>query len=474
MFSGVPKWFLQNYGPTEASRCALFRSDWFKAGQLNSGHASVTSGSVAVRDKRSKAIPRRRHQKGTVQERNGVYREIYRKYAEGKPTAVPLGTAEGMTKRKAAAKLQDIIRKMEEKAPYVIPQPQSADDVMTVRKYIEGHYMQEFWPNLKPGTRKGYKQVIDAHIIPTLGTMELSKVTRSDIQLMITKLRPTRTPGQPKLARNTFNNIRTVLGSIFRDAELGKFIAETPVYKIKMPPKDPKKKVVIPRADVVQAVVDSLNEPYQTLTWFVATMGCRVGEAFGLKWGAVDLKGKRIWFLEVRYLGKEAHLTKGHRADKPVYLSDYEVVRLKEFKASCEHQDDNDLVFLDHGEPLTEDHALQQELQKGANKFGLHLTFHGLRHWAGTMLYRAGVPLEDIQARLGHSCWQTTADWYIEENDAGQQNAAEIASCFMRPVVVTNQPVLDSTHQVHTAATAISPVIATKTATSGRAVTASA
>jgi hypothetical protein len=25
MFSGVPKWFLQNYGPTEAYRCALFR-----------------------------------------------------------------------------------------------------------------------------------------------------------------------------------------------------------------------------------------------------------------------------------------------------------------------------------------------------------------------------------------------------------------------------------------------------------------
>lgn len=25
MFSGVPKWFLQNYSPTEASRCALFR-----------------------------------------------------------------------------------------------------------------------------------------------------------------------------------------------------------------------------------------------------------------------------------------------------------------------------------------------------------------------------------------------------------------------------------------------------------------
>ena len=50
------------------------------------------------------------------------------------------------------------------------------------------------------------------------------------------------------------------------------------------------------------------------------------------------------------------------------------------------------------------------------------------------MLYRAGVPIKDIQARLGHSRWQTTADWYIEENDQGQQNAAEIASRFLRPV----------------------------------------
>lgn len=41
------------------------------------------------------------------------------------------------------------------------------------------------------------------------------------------------------------------------------------------------------------------------------------------------------------------------------------------------------------------------------------------------MLYRASVPLKDIQARLGRSRWQTTADWCIEGN-AGQQNAAEI------------------------------------------------
>jgi len=402
-------------------------------------------------------MSRRRHQKGTVQRRSGTYRGIYRKYPEGKNTQVLLGTvSDGMTKRQAGRKLEEIIKKMEEEAPLISLEPSNNDGTMTVRQYLEKHYMQEFWPNLKPSSRKGYKQVIDACIIPALGALEMSKATRSDIQLLVTKLRPTRNPEQPKLARNTLNNVRNVLGSIFREAELGKYITETPVYKIKMPPKDPKKTVIIPEADVVQAVVDSLGEPYRTLTWFVATMGCRVGEAFGLKWGAVDFEGKKIWFLEARYMGKEAHLTKGHRADKPVFLTDFEVARLKAFKAGCDYQGDDDLVFLDHGKALTGDHALQQEFQKAAKKLGLHLTFHGLRHWAGTMLCRAGVPLKDIQARLGHSLWQTTANWYIEEHDQGQQNAAEVASSFMRSVV------------------AISPVTATATATNSLAAAASA
>ena len=151
-----------------------------------------------------------------------------------------------------------------------------------------------------------------------------------------------------------------------------------------------------------------------------------------MKWGAIDFEGKKIWFLEARYGGKEVHLTKGHRADKPVYLSEYEVKRLKAYKETCEHQGDNDLVFLDNGKPLPGDHALQVELQKAAEKVGLHLTFHGLRHWAGTMLARAGVPLKDIQVRLGHAHMQTTMI-YLEEHDEGQQLAAEVASSFLRP-----------------------------------------
>ena len=44
------------------------------------------------------------------------------------------------------------------------------------------------------------------------------------------------------------------------------------------------------------------------------------------------------------------------------------------------------------------------------------------------MLYRAGVKINVIQARLGHSRWQTTADWYIENHAEGERAAADVAS----------------------------------------------
>ncbi len=79
---------------------------------------------------------------------------------------------------------------------------------------------------------------------------------------------------------------------------------------------------------------------------------------------------------------------------------------------------------------MTEQNALRCGLQKAAKKVGLHLTWHQLRHWSGTMLYRTGLPIKVIQARLGHSRWQTTADWHIESRShtEGEREAAYVAS----------------------------------------------
>jgi hypothetical protein len=47
------------------------------------------------------------------------------------------------------------------------------------------------------------------------------------------------------------------------------------------------------------------------------------------------------------------------------------------------------------------------------------------------MLYRAGVPIKVIQKRLGHSKYQTTADWYLERDQEAARKAAKIQSEFL-------------------------------------------
>lgn len=87
------------------------------------------------------------------------------------------------------------------------------------------------------------------------------------------------------------------------------------------------------------------------------------------------------------------------------------------------------------GKAMTEWHALRVGLKPAGRKVGIELTWRQLRHWTGTMLYRAGVPVKVIQARLGHSKWETTADWYVEFSREGEREAAEVISHLLRKVL---------------------------------------
>ena len=308
-----------------------------------------------------------------------------------------------------------------QKESEIVRQPRS---VMTVKGYVEDHYIPEFVSKRKPSTRRAYLQILKARILPALGAMELDQVTRRDVQLLINRLHD-----QGK-SRHTCDNVRTVIRSLFRQAIRDEYITANPATLIQMPQADPRVPRAVPSAEKMQAVLDTLEEPYQTLAWFVLVTGCRIGEALGLKWGAINFDDKLVWFLTASYAGEE-HLTKGHRSNKPLYLTEAEIARLKQLKSQSPNSTENDLVFAHpkHPDrPMTEQNALRCGLQKAAEKIGIHLTWHQLRHWSGTMLYRAGVPIKVIQARLGHSRWQTTADWYIESDMEGEREAANIAS----------------------------------------------
>ena len=371
-------------------------------------------------------MSRRCHQEGHVRLRDDVKRPywqgLYRVRSEDQPggkwKSENLGNKDEITKRQAKRRLQAIISRVESE---IVRLPRS---VMTVNAYVEDHYKPEFVCKRKPSTRRAYLQILNAHIVPTLGAMELNQVTRRDVQLLINRLH---SEGR---ARHTCDNVRTVIRSLFREAIRDEYVTANPATLIQMPQGNPRVPRAVPSVDTMQKVLDALEEPYQTLAWFVLVTGCRIGEALGLKWGAINFDDKLVWFLTASYAGEEP-LTKGHRSNKPLYLTEAEISRLKQLKSLSPNSTENDLVFphpKHPDRPMTEQNALRCGLKKAAEKTGIHLTWHQLRHWSGTMLYRAGVKINVIQARLGHSRWQTTADWYIENHAEGERAAADVAS----------------------------------------------
>ena len=371
-------------------------------------------------------MSRRCHQEGHVRLRDdvkrpywqGLYRVRSEAQPEGKWKSENLGYKDEITKRQAQHRFQKIIFNMESEIVH------TTRALMTVKTYIEDRYIPEFVNKRKPGTRRGYLQILNAHVLPVFGAMELDQVTRRDVQILVNRLH------QQGKARHTCDNVRNVIRSLFRQATGDDLLkSKNPATLIEMPAQDAKVPVPVPGVEQVCALLEAVEPEFQTLAWFVAATACRIGEALGLKWGAINFEEKVVWFVTARYLGEE-HLTKGHRSQEPVVLMDEEIARLREYKARKPNVTEEDLVFPHPKDPeraMIDDLALSA-LQRASAKVGLHVTWHQLRHWGASMLYRAGVPIKVIQKRLGHSKYQTTADWYIEHDPEAARQASKIQS----------------------------------------------
>ena len=67
-----------------------------------------------------------------------------------------------------------------------------------------------------------------------------------------------------------------------------------------------------------------------------------------------------------------------------------------------------------------------------ARIYGLkHIRFHDLRHSCASLMVMNGVPMKQIQERLGHSTFSTTADIYAHLDYKSKERSAD-----RRPVLI--------------------------------------
>jgi integrase len=83
-------------------------------------------------------------------------------------------------------------------------------------------------------------------------------------------------------------------GSVLRTAVDWGYIEANPAHGMRLPARQPKDVVFLPRPEQVAQILKQLPEPSYTLMLLLVGTGVRVGEAIGLRWEDIDLNRKDL------------------------------------------------------------------------------------------------------------------------------------------------------------------------------------
>lgn len=218
---------------------------------------------------------------------------------------------------------------------------------------------------IRAKTRSTYLSMLKCHVAPTLGSLSIDAITRSDIQASLRNL-------PPQTAAMTL----AVIKSVYREAQARGLVDESPVHGISGP-----KIMVSPRKFLTW---DEVNRgdfgSYSDCIRFLALHGLRWSEALAIT--EEDIRDSRI------YVSKSLHgQTKSKAGIRTIPL----MCQLPVFPSS----------------PKTLRRVLKPH----------EVTIHSLRHTYAYLLKQQGVHVTTAQRLLGHSDPRITMGIYTQVLD---------------------------------------------------------
>jgi len=325
------------------------------------------------------------------------------------------------TKRDAEVKMRELLRQLD-KGSYIKP------DKIMISEYIPKWY-ETHRRGLSPTTDRRYKDYINTHILPRLGNIELQKLTTIQVQEFINYMleRGNKCTNNIKgLSAKSVRDCIILLKQALKQAIEWGMLTRNPADGVRMPTvtrRDP----VILTEEQAEEVLNSLKPTYGYIPTLISYhTGMRLGEVIGLSWNAVNLDAATIGVLQSYTLTDEdgrpvikEPKTKAGRRTVEVgstlikALNDHRRAQLeRRIAAGANWANNLNLVCTqDNGAPISS-RAIGHLFSRRARSLGYNVTFHGLRHTHVSMLIKAGVPINTISARVGHSTPSITHDIY--------------------------------------------------------------
>lgn len=272
--------------------------------------------------------------------------------------------------------------------------------------------------NCSQRTLDGYEAIMEHHLIPALGHIQLKQLQAQAIQAYYGR-------ACEKLSARTVHHHHRALSQALKYAVRQGYLGRNPCELVD-PPSPRKKTMRFLTPEEVETLLSAARgNQYYPVIYTAVSSGLRQAELLGLRWRDVDpdimlsmsvcqvlykRRGKNIF--------KEPKTQRSRRYVRmtpklAVFLREYKQERKALYRDSGKELELDDLVFANaEGKPMDPSY-LSHSFGKLVKQLGLSgVRFHDLRHTFASLMLLQGISPKIVSESLGHASAAFTLDTY--------------------------------------------------------------
>ena len=289
---------------------------------------------------------------------------------------------------------------------------------LTVAEHLKTWLTGYVRTNCSQRTLDGYQAIIEHHLIPALGHIQLKQLQPQAIQAYYGD-------ACERLSARTVHHHHRVLSESLKYGVRQGYLGRNPCELVD-PPTPRKKTVRTLTPDEVEILLRTAqNSQYYPVIYAAVSTGLRQAELLGLRWRDIDPDIMRsISVSQVLYKRRGVHMFKEPKTSHSrrlvsmtpklaAFLREYRQERKALYRELGKELSLDDLVFANiEGKPL-DPSMLSHNFGKMVKRAGLQgVRFHDLRHTFASLMLLRGVPAKVISEALGHASVSFTMDVY--------------------------------------------------------------
>ena len=316
---------------------------------------------------------------------------------------------------------------------------------ISVREFLLTVWLPAIASGLRQTTLGGYRMLVEQHLVPQLGAVQLQNLNAAQINAHYAKLLSGgRVHSKGGLSPNTVHHVHVALHRALRDAVRWGYL-QTNVAAFADPPRASAQHKELPvwSEKQLHRFLHSVAQQRHYPLWrFLALTGCRRGEALGLTWRDLDIENGRVAIVRalVPMNGELIETEPKTKRGRRLIALDAETVTVLRRQAARQLAEQQALgdEWIDSGRVFTQASGAQLHPERISALFARlvraaalpPIPLHGLRHTYASLALAKGVNPAIVSRRLGHASVAFTLDIYSHVLPQVDAEAAELIAMF--------------------------------------------